>query len=51
MTNHRRYVSRVDPNIVKTQTRKVPFTIKVLDSGVPFALPGGFFFIDSRTRF
>src|ERR1700757_3715368 len=43
------YVSRVGQNLVRNSDAKVPFTIKVLDSeGVnAFALPGGFFFVNS----
>ena len=43
------YVSRVGQNIVRNSDAKVPFTIKVLDSEEvnAFALPGGFFFINS----
>jgi predicted Zn-dependent protease len=43
------YVNRVGQNIVRNSDTKVPFTIKVLDSEEvnAFALPGGFFFINS----
>ena len=43
------YISRVGQNIVRNSDAKVPFTIKVLDSEEvnAFALPGGFFFINS----
>jgi len=43
------YVNRVGQNIVRNSDAKVPFTIKVLDSEEvnAFALPGGFFFINS----
>ena len=43
------YVSRVGQNIVRNSDCKVPFTIKVLDdeSVNAFALPGGFFFVNS----
>ena len=43
------YVNRVGQNIVKNSDCKVPFTIKVLDSDEinAFALPGGFFFVNS----
>src|ERR1051325_8282827 len=43
------YVSRVGQNIVRNSDAKVPFTIKVLDSEEvnAFALPGGFFFVNS----
>jgi predicted Zn-dependent protease len=43
------YVNRVGQNLVRNSDAKVPFTIKVLDSDEvnAFALPGGFFFINS----
>jgi beta-barrel assembly-enhancing protease len=43
------YINRVGQNIVCNSDAKVPFTIKVLDSEEvnAFALPGGFFFINS----
>jgi len=43
------YVNRIGQNIVKNSDCKVPFTIKVLDSDEinAFALPGGFFFVNS----
>ncbi len=43
------YVNRVGQNIVRNSDAKVPFTIKVLESEEvnAFALPGGFFFINS----
>jgi predicted Zn-dependent protease len=43
------YVSRVGQNIVKNSDAKVPFTIKVIDSDEinAFALPGGFFYVNS----
>src|SRR5579871_412772 len=43
------YVNRVGQNIVRNSDAKVPFTIKVLDSEDvnAFALPGGFFFVNS----
>jgi predicted Zn-dependent protease len=43
------YVSRVGQNIVRNSDAKVPFTIKVLDTEDinAFALPGGFFFVNS----
>jgi len=43
------YVSRVGQNIVKNSDAKVPFTIKVVDSDEinAFALPGGFFYVNS----
>jgi predicted Zn-dependent protease len=43
------YVNRVGQNLVRNSDAKVPFTIKVLDSDEvnAFALPGGFFFVNS----
>jgi beta-barrel assembly-enhancing protease len=43
------YVNRVGQNIVRNSDALVPFTIKVLDSDDinAFALPGGFFYVDS----
>src|SRR5881227_3326546 len=43
------YVNRVGQNLVRNSDAKVPFTIKVLDTEEvnAFALPGGFFFVDS----
>ena len=43
------YVNRVGQNIVKNSDCKVPFTIKIIDSDEinAFALPGGFFFVNS----
>jgi predicted Zn-dependent protease len=43
------YVNRVGQNLVRNSDAKVPFTIKVLDSEDvnAFALPGGFFFVNS----
>jgi predicted Zn-dependent protease len=43
------YVNRVAQNLVRNSDAKVPFTIKVIDSGVvnAFALPGGFFYVNS----
>src|ERR1022692_4388203 len=43
------YVNRVGQNLVRKSDAKVPFTIKVLDSEEvnAFALPGGFFFVNS----
>ena len=43
------YVSRIGQNLVRNSDSRVPFTIKVLDSGEvnAFALPGGFFYVDS----
>src|SRR2546430_1074612 len=43
------YVNRVGQNLVRNSDAKVPFTIKGLDSEEinAFALPGGFFFVNS----
>jgi predicted Zn-dependent protease len=43
------YVNRVGQNLVRNSDAQVPFTIKVIDSDVvnAFALPGGFFFVNS----
>ncbi len=43
------YVNRIGQNLVRNSDAKVPFTIKVIDSEEvnPFALPGGFFFVNS----
>jgi predicted Zn-dependent protease len=43
------YVNRIGQNIVRNSDSEVPFTIKVVDSDEvnAFALPGGFFFVDS----
>ncbi len=43
------YVNRVGQNLVRNSDVKVPVTIKVIDSEVvnAFALPGGFFFVNS----
>src|SRR5205809_6902384 len=43
------YVNRVGQNLVRNSDAKVPFTIKVIDDDTvnAFALPGGFFFVDS----
>jgi predicted Zn-dependent protease len=43
------YVNRVAQNLVRNSDAKVPFTIKVIDSDQvnAFALPGGFFYINS----
>jgi predicted Zn-dependent protease len=43
------YVNRVGQNLVRNSDAKVPFTIKVIDSDEvnAFALPGGFFFVNS----
>jgi predicted Zn-dependent protease len=43
------YVNRIGQNIVRNSDAQVPFTIKVIDSDEinAFALPGGFFFVNS----
>ena len=43
------YVNRVGQNLVRNSDAKVPFTIKLIDSAEinAFALPGGFFFVNS----
>jgi len=43
------YVNRIGQNIVRNSDSKVPFIIKVVDSDVvnAFALPGGFFYVNS----
>jgi beta-barrel assembly-enhancing protease len=43
------YINRVGQNLVRNSDAKVPFTIKVLDNDEvnAFALPGGFFFVDT----
>ena len=43
------YVNRVGQNLVRNSDAKVPFTIKLIDSRKvnAFALPGGFFFVNS----
>lgn len=43
------YINRIGQNIVRNSDARVPFTIKVIDSDDPnaFALPGGFFFVNS----
>ena len=43
------YINRVGQNIVRNSDSEVPFTIKVVDSDSvnAFALPGGFFYVDS----
>lgn len=43
------YVNRVGQNLVRNSDAKVPFTIKVIDSDDvnAFALPGGFFYVNS----
>jgi predicted Zn-dependent protease len=43
------YVNRLGQNLVRNSDAQVPFTIKVVDSDDinAFALPGGYFFVDS----
>jgi predicted Zn-dependent protease len=43
------YVNRIAQNIVRNSDAKVPFTVKVLDDDTvnAFALPGGYFFVQS----
>ena len=43
------FVNRVGQNLVRNSDARVPFTIKVIDSGEinAFALPGGFFYVNS----
>jgi beta-barrel assembly-enhancing protease len=43
------YVNRIGQNLVRNSDAKVPFTIKVLEDRQvnAFALPGGFFFVNS----
>jgi predicted Zn-dependent protease len=43
------YVNRVGQNLVRNSDAKVPFTIKVIDADEinAFALPGGFFFVNT----
>ena len=43
------YVNRIGQNLVRNSDAQVPFTIKVIDSDVvnAFALPGGFFYVNS----
>lgn len=43
------YVNRVGQNLVRNSDAKVPFTIKVVDDDEinAFALPGGFFFVNT----
>jgi beta-barrel assembly-enhancing protease len=43
------YVNRIGQNLVRNSDAKVPFTIKVIDSDDvnAFALPGGFFFVNT----
>ena len=43
------YVNRLGQNLVRNSDAKVPFTIKVIDDDTAnaFALPGGFFYVNS----
>jgi predicted Zn-dependent protease len=43
------YVNRLGQNLVRNSDAKVPFTIKVIDTEDvnAFALPGGFFYVNS----
>src|SRR5262245_37672624 len=43
------YINRIGQNLVRSSDSQVPFTIKVIDSDDvnAFALPGGFFYVDS----
>jgi predicted Zn-dependent protease len=43
------YVNRIAQNLVKNSDAKIPFTVKVIDADDvnAFALPGGFFFVNS----
>jgi predicted Zn-dependent protease len=43
------YINRVGQNLVRNSDAKVPFTIKMIDAQEvnAFALPGGFFFVNS----
>jgi hypothetical protein len=43
------FVNRIGQNLVRNSDARVPFTIKVLDNDEvnAFALPGGFFYVDS----
>jgi predicted Zn-dependent protease len=43
------YINRLGQNLVRNSDAQVPFTIKVIDSDDinAFALPGGFFYVDS----
>ena len=43
------YVNRIGQNLVRNSDSRVPFIIKVIDSNEvnAFALPGGFFYVDS----
>jgi len=43
------YVNRIAQNLAKNSDAKVPFTVKIIDSDEinAFALPGGYFFVNS----
>jgi hypothetical protein len=43
------YINRIGQNLVRHSDARVPFTIKILDNDEvnAFALPGGFFYVDS----
>jgi predicted Zn-dependent protease len=43
------YVNRIGQNLVRNSDAEVPFTIKIIDTDDinAFALPGGFFYVDS----
>src|SRR5215470_13226652 len=43
------YIDRIGQNLVRNSDSQVPFTIKVIESDDinAFALPGGFFYVDS----
>ncbi|HVZ61967.1 MAG TPA: M48 family metallopeptidase [Terriglobales bacterium] len=43
------YVNRVAQNLVRNSDARVPFTVKIINEGEvnAFALPGGFFFVNS----
>ena len=43
------YVNRIGQNLVRNSDAQVPFTIKIIDTDDinAFALPGGFFYVDS----
>ena len=43
------YINRIGQNLVRNSDSKVPFTIKIIDSDEvnAFALPGGFFYVNS----
>jgi predicted Zn-dependent protease len=44
-----RYISELGERLIRNSDAKIPFTIKVIDSGEvnAFALPGGYFYVDS----